>query len=118
MGCSPLQRKRITCSRAPLVNATPLPNPPSPSTHPAAAGRPFIPHNQILKIAAASAASPLGRPTLRAQVERFLGAAPAGGSVPDIDAAIEALQERRAQLVGRQLGDDLQLLLLFLEHAR
>ena len=34
------------------------------------------------------------------------------------DAAIEALQERRGQLTNQQLANDLQLLLLFLEHAR
>lgn len=34
------------------------------------------------------------------------------------DAAIEALQERRKALTNQQLTTDLQLLLLFLEHAR
>jgi hypothetical protein len=37
---------------------------------------------------------------------------------PTADAAIDALQERRSQLTNQQLTHDLQLLLLFLEHAQ
>jgi hypothetical protein len=73
---------------------------------------------QLLKQAAAARPPSSLASTLLAHVRQELDTGGRQPALQELDAAIALLQQRRATMMTAESSDKLQLLLLFLEHAK